>query len=144
MPSLQTGIAVVFGFKGTVAGAGLTGVASFLNESGDVSSDIKVDEIRNEDNDLVGLIHSGEVFDASLTFTPYGTAGAGVNALTALLKSPTIGGAVVLTNFRSVELNKADWVYVGGWKVAFKKDGVATYELKIKRAANNISTAVSA
>jgi hypothetical protein len=141
MPSIQTGKAVIFGFKGTVSGAGVGGAASFLNESGDISNDVKIDEIRNEDNELVGLIHSGQVFDASLTFTPAAGSISGVNAL---MTAPTLGGKVTLSGFQAAAMNQTDWVYVGGWKMAFKKDGIATYELKIKRGANfDISAVIS-
>lgn len=141
MPSVQTGKAVIFGFKGTVSGAGVGGAASFLNESGDISNDVKIDEIRNEDNELVGLIHSGQVFDASLTFTP---AGGSISGVTANMTAPTLGGKVTLSGFQAVAMNQTDWVYVGGWKMAFKKDGIATYELKIKRSANfDISAVIS-
>ncbi len=139
-----TGRAVIYGFPGT-EGTGLAGIATFINDSGDISSDIKIDEIRNEANDLVGLVHSGEVFTASMMFTPATTAPGTLTALKALLVAPTIGAAVTLTLFDSPEMNKTDWVYAGGWKLSFKKDGIATYELKLMRSnAGNIAAAVGA
>lgn len=133
--AIQTGIAVVYGFNGTVTASG---IGSFFNESGDVSVDIKIDEIRNETNDLVGLIHSGETYDATLMFTPKGTT---LALAKAALAPPAMGSTVALSAFQDSTPNviNGNWAYVGGWKIAFKKDGIATYELKLKRGATGIS-----
>ena len=143
MASVQTGTAVVFGFPGTFTGLNFT-ATTYFKDSGDVSADIKVDEIRNEDNELVGLIHSGESYEITLMMTPQSTSIA--NAKT-MLSPPPMGTAVTLLNFHD-DINfpfiNGAWSYVGGFKVAFKKDGVASYEIKLRRSRNNdISTVIT-
>ena len=140
MASIQTGTAVVFGFPGTFTGTNFT-ATTYFKDSGDVSADIKVDEIRNEDNELVGLIHSGESYEITLMMTPQSTSLATAKTM---LSPPPMGTAITLSNFHDDSgfsfINGA-WSYVGGFKVAFKKDGVASYEIKLRRSRNNdIST----
>ena len=135
MASVQTGRAVVFGFPGTLGGASFT--ATYIKDSGDVSADIKVDEIRDEDNELVGLIHSGETYELTLMMTPMSTTLADAKLQ---LSPPPMGTAITLTNFHDdtgFAFINAIWSYVGGFKVAFKKDGIATYEIKLRRSRNN-------
>lgn len=142
MASKQTGVAVVFGFPGNVA---FTGSGTFFQESGSFEQDIKIDEVRDEDNELRTLIHSGETIEGNLMFTPRAAAGTNTLANAKLsLAPPAKGAQVTLTLFALAALNAADWVYVGGWKIDSKKDGVTTYAMKIKRSPNNdISVAVS-
>jgi hypothetical protein len=151
MASKITGIAVVFGFPGGVAWAGA--IKNLSNEGGDFEHNVQVDEVRDADNELMSLAHSGETYDATLQFTP--RAASGTNTLAsaaASLAPPEKGAAVTLgqaagagaVDFKLAVANSSQWVYVGGWKTAFKKNGVATYELKIKRNPNaDISTAVN-
>ena len=137
MASVQTGKAVVYGFPGTVTPT--VGIGTFIKESGDVSNDIKVDEIRNEDNELVGMIHSGETFEFTLLMTP----AAGTLADAKLcLSPPAKGSVVVLASFHDDSFINGNWTYIGGFKVAFKKDGIATYEMKLKKSAFADITAV--
>lgn len=155
MASIQTGVAVVYGFSpgGSVttttasASGTVTGVASMFRDSGDLSSDIKIDEIRDEDNELVGCVHSGETFEFSLMFTPKGTTLAGATSAANALSPPIKGSAVVLAGFADDSvapfINGA-YLYVGGWKVSFKKDGIATYEMKIRRGSTVVASATGA
>ncbi len=143
MASVQTGVATIFGFAGLVSG--LSGAVTFFKESGDVSGDIHIAEVRDEDDELRGLIHSGESWDWDILFTPEGVAATGIAALGAAIVAPTKGAQITVTLCKVTALNTADWVYVGSWKLAFKKDGVLTYACKIKRSpVNNISTPVAA
>lgn len=152
MASKQTGVAVIYGFPGGVSWTGI-GTAAFFNESGDFEAPITVDEVRDEDNELRTLIHSGETIDGTLQFTPRAPTGTNTKAAAAnSLPPPAPGSKVTLgaavgggaVDFALGIANAADWVYVGGWRVAFRKNGVATYELKIRRSRNNdISAAVT-
>lgn len=140
MASVQTGKAVVFGFPGTATPT--VSIGTFIKDSGDISNDIKVDEIRNEDNELVGMIHSGETFELTLMMTPIGT---GLANARLSLSPPAKGTIVVLSDFHddgSAAFINGNWTYVGGFKVAFKKDGIATYEMKLKKSAFADITAV--
>lgn len=141
MASKQTGVAVIFGFPGGVA---FTGAGTFFNESGEFSHQVQLDEIRDEDNEVRTFIHSGELYEGRLLFTPRAAAGTNTlaNAATSLAP-PAKGAQVTLSSFKLAIANAADWVYVGGWRVAFRKNGVATYELFIKKSPNNdLSAAV--
>lgn len=157
MASKQTGIAVVYGCPGTIV---VTGTALVLfNESASFESNFKVDEVRDEDNELRTLIHSGEVYDATLMFTPRAASGTNTlaNAISSLL--PPGKGSIVTLSLMSRGATEGvgtghpmttafiatnDWVYVGGWKIGHKKDGGTTYEFKIKRNPNfNIGAAVT-
>jgi hypothetical protein len=144
MGSAIKGVAVIFGFRGSVnyvVGA-VAGLRNLFNESGDFSSDFQTDRVQDEDNDYRTLIGSGELYKAKLMFTPRGgnantltEAAAALNPpdklSTVILGAAAGGGAV---NFRLSLANSSQWVYVGGWRVAFKKNGVATYELDIERS----------
>lgn len=155
MASIQTGVAVIYGFSpiGTVttttatAAGTVTGIASMFRDSGDLSNDIKVDEIRDEDNELVGCIHSGETFEFSLMFTPKGTTLTGATSAANALSPPIKGSAVLLTSFvddSAAPFINGAYLYVGGWKVSFKKDGVATYEMKIRRGSTVAANSAAA
>jgi hypothetical protein len=142
MASVQTGKAVVFGFPGTLTGTAFT--ATYIKDSGDVSADIKVDEIRDEDNELVGLVHSGETYELTLMMTPKSSTMALAKDQ---LSPPPMGTAITLSGFHddsSFAFINAVWSYVGGFKVAFKKDGIASYEIKLRRSRNNdIATVIT-
>jgi len=150
MASVQTGKAVVFGFPGTFTGTVFA--ATYIKESGDVSSNIKIDEIRDEDNELVGLVHSGETLEMTLMMTPIGTGATGqlANAKDQL-SAPVMGSKITLTGFHDdataspgVPFINGNWAYVGGFKVAFKKDGIASYEIKLmKHRSNDIALALT-
>jgi hypothetical protein len=136
-PAVQTGIAVVYGFPGTIAVVGLASV-SFFNDSGDVSGDHTVDEVRDEDNDVRTLVHSGALLEATLTLTPRSPAdvpGSGNTLSSAKLSlaKPAPGAVVTLSNFDSPLLNST-WSYVGGFRTSFRKDGVASYTFRIRRS----------
>lgn len=146
MAAVQTGVAVIYGMVGT---DGLTttvsGFATFIKESADFTNDIKMDEIRDEDNDLVGMVSSGETFEATIMFTPKSTTKA---LVAAGLTMPVVGATVTLGNFPdsvATPIINGSWLYAGGWKLSFKKDGIATYEFKIKRGSFTaaIHTAIS-
>lgn len=143
MASVQTGTAVVYGFPGTIDNATYFTATSYIKESGDVSADIKIDEIRNEDNELVGLIHSGESYELTLTMTPKSTT---LALAKNQLSPPPMGTEITLSSFHDDSVNSfinGNWSYVGGFKVAFKKDGIASYEIKLRRSKNNnISTVI--
>lgn len=139
MASVQTGKAVVYGFPGNFT-VGTVFVATYIKESGDVSSTIKIDEIRDEDNELVGLVHSGETLEMTLMMTPVGTGASGQLAdAKKQLSAPLIGSKITLVNFHDddVPFINGTWAYVGGFKVAFKKDGIASYEIKLMRHRTN-------
>lgn len=140
MASVQTGTAVVYGFPGTFITAF---TATYIKESGDVSSNIKIDEIRDEDNELVGLVHSGETLEMTLMMTPKSTT---LALAKEQLAAPPMGTKVTCSGFlddtTSPFINGA-WAYVGGFKVAFKKDGIASYEMKLmKHRTNDIALAI--
>ncbi len=146
MAAAQTGVAVIYGMVGT---DGLTttvsGFATFIKDSFDVTNDIKMDEVRDEDNDLVGMVSSGEKFEATIMFTPKSTTKA---LVAAGLTMPVMGATVTLGNFPdsvSAPIINGAWLYAGGWKLAMKKDGIATYEFKCTRGtfAAAIHTAIS-
>lgn len=137
MASKYTGVAVIFGFPGTVA---FTGSGTFIKESGDLEHDVQIDEITDDDNELVTLLHSKESYIFTLLFTPRAASGSSTSRASAKasLAPPAKGAQVTLSGFDSGTLvNTSDWVYVGGWKLAFKKNGVASYSLKIRRSPNN-------
>lgn len=139
MASAQSGIAVVFGFPGGVAITGVATFGKFFNDSGDFSADHTLDEVRDEDNDVRTFIHSGEMLEANLNFTPRAPTldpthadNTKAKAKEALVK-PTKGASVVLSNFAWAAAN-ATWSYVGGFRLAFSKAGVATYTMRIRKS----------
>jgi len=143
MASKYTGVAVIFGFPGSVS---FTGAGTFIKESGDFEQDIQVDEITDDDNELVTLTHSKESFIGTLLFTPRAATGVASTSLASAklsLAPPAPGSQVTLSGFSEPavpgarKINASDWVFVGGWKLAFKKNGVATYAMKIRRSPNN-------
>ena len=140
MASKLTGVAVIFGFRGDID---FSGVGTFIKESGDFEHDVQIDELTDDDNELVTLAHSKESITGTLLFTPRsaksGTAGIqqSLASAKASLARPDKGAAVALSNFDLAELNTLAWVYVGGWKLAFTKKGMATYSLKIRSSPNN-------
>lgn len=141
MASVQTGTAVVYGFPGNFLAATVF-VATYIKESGDVSSNIKIDEIRDEDNELVGLVHSGETLEMTLTMTPKSTTLANAKKQ---LSAPIIGSKITLENFHDDDVSfiNGNWAYVGGFKVSFKKDGIVSYEIKLMRhRTNDIALAI--
>ena len=149
MAAVQTGIAVVFGFPGTIAMVGIGSVTeanAFFNDSGELSGDHTVDEVRDESNDVRTLVHSGELLEVTLTLTPRSAAGSNTlaSAKTSLTK-PTLGTVVTLTGFDDPLLTGA-WSYVGGFRNSYRKDGVAQYTMRIRKspvAAYDISTPVT-
>jgi hypothetical protein len=140
MASNQTGRATIFGFPGSVS---WTGIGTLYKESGDFSSEFKVDRLMDEDNEPQGLIASGEMYKATLQFTPVSN-GSTLAGARLSLEPPAKLARVTLTGFDWSGANSAQWVYTGGWKIAFKKDGIATYSLNIERSPlRDLSTPVS-
>lgn len=149
MASINTGRATVFGGNGSVAIAGFAS-ATFFTDTTTIEHNYEVSELRDEDNELRGIIHHGEVYRATLLLTPISASGS-LDSLTSAKNSmvaPPKGAAVTLAGFKAPAsgqiVNNSDWVYVGGWRLAFTRNGFATYELSIMRNPNhNISTATS-
>lgn len=144
MGSKYTGVAVIFGFPGDVA---FTGAGTFIKESGDLEHDVQVDELTDDDNELVSLLHSKESYIFTLLFTLRAaktsaeTAKSRASAV-ASMAGPVKGAQVTLASFDAPAgggdfINKADWVYVGGWKLQPKKNGLMQATLKIRRSPNN-------
>jgi hypothetical protein len=132
MASNQTGRATIWGFAG---GVSWTGIGTLYKESGEFESEFKLDELRDDDNEPQGFIASGELYIARLVFTPVAASGTNTLANAALsLEPPAKLARVTLTSFAWAAANSATWVYAGGWKLAFKKDGLASYELMIKNS----------
>ncbi len=133
---------MIFGFAGGVA---FTGAGTFIKQSGEITHQYQLDEIVDDDNEIVTLIHSKEKYEFTFLFTP--RAATGTNTLAnaaASLEPPAKGAAVTLSTFKLASANAADWVYCGDWKLAFDQKGIATYSLKIMRSPNNnLSTAVT-
>lgn len=141
MASKYTGVAVIQNFPGTVS---FSGAGTFIKDSGDLEINIQVDEITDDDNELVALLHSNEKVTMNLLFTPRAATGGSAQSLAsakASLAPPAPGAVVTLTGFAAPSgsdfINTANWVYVGGFRLAFRKNGVATYALKIMRSRNN-------
>lgn len=130
MASSQTGRATVFGFNdGTVA---YTGYGALLKDSGDFSHEFKLDELMDGDNQIVSLVASHGVYKATLTFSPVATTGTNTLANAKLsLEPPAKLARVTLASMAWAGGNHARWAYVGGWKISFKKDGIAVYTLDI-------------
>ena len=149
MASKQTGIAVCFGFPGAVA---IAGIADFLGfkDSGEFGADHSVDEVVDEDGDAQTLLHHGEKIEGTLNFTPRAKVGTNTNAQAKeSLGKPEKGSTVTLSSFAAPATTgdwiNGTWVYVGGFKAAFSKAGVATYTMKIRRGPDgiNLTTAVT-
>lgn len=140
MAATQRGRATIFGATGTVSG-----IATFFNEGYDLESDFQTDELRDEVNDLRGFVGSGEVYRATLRFTP--VAASGTNTIAnakASLAPPAKLDVITLTAFDNALLNSPQWVYVGGWRQSGSRNGIATYELRIARGAvYDCSTSIS-
>lgn len=138
MASKYTGVAVVFGFKG---GISYSGVGTFIKESGDVEHDVQVDEITDDDNELVTLIHSKESYIFTIMLTIRAATGSATSRASAVasMAGPAKGSIVTLSGFDDGGsfINAATWVYVGGWKLSPKKNGVLQASLKIRRSPNN-------
>jgi hypothetical protein len=140
MASNQTGRATIFGFAGTIS---WSGIGTLYKESGDFASEFKLDRLMDEDNEPQGFIGSGEMYKAGLLFTPV-SSGSTIAAAKLSLEPPAKLARVTLTSFAWATANSATWVYVGGWKIAFKKDGLATYALNIEKSPlRDLSTPVS-
>ena len=144
MAAKLSGRATIFGFVGVVA---WTGIASFntggyLNDSGEFSDDFKLDEVMDEFGDTVTLIGSNRKFKASINFTPVADAATNTLADAATsLEPPEMLSAVTFTGAKWASAATLKWVYVGNWKLAFKKDGVATYSLDVlAHRTNDLST----
>lgn len=137
-------MAVIFGLAGSISASG---IGSFFQESGDFTHDFKVDEVHDGDNEVKSLIASGGMYTGNLLFTPRANANANnIANAAASLEPPAKLAAVTLSGFKLASANHGRWVYTGGWKVAFKKDGVATYALKIQCSEDanvNLAAAVS-
>jgi hypothetical protein len=137
-----TGRATIFGFIGDVS---FSGIGTLFKESGEFEDDFVLDEVTDDLNDPTTLIGSKRVYNAKLMFTPMAASGGsgGTNTLASAassLAAPAMLAPVTLTNFKWCTANSANWVYVGGWKIAFKKNGVATYEMNIRMGvANNLA-----
>lgn len=144
----MSGVAVVFGFPGGVAIAGLATFNQF-NQSGDFSSSNQRDYVIDDDGEKRSVMNSGRLITATLTFTPRAATGTNTKAnAREALPAPEEGSAVTLTGFQAPAgaadwINKADWSLVS-WKAGFRNNGVASYEITIERNPNyDISAAVS-
>jgi len=148
MASKQTGKAVIFGCAGTITIA--TATITLLNQGADFSANHQVDEIIDEDNEVLGLVHSHELIDATLSFIPVGGVDANntkAKAKDALVK-PSPGDVVALSGFAAPagggDWKNKNWSYVGGFKTVSRNNGVTTYEMNIRRSPNNdITTAIA-
>src|SRR4051812_21303765 len=95
MASNQTGKATIFGFPGSVS---WSGIGVLYKESGDFSSDFKLDRLMDDDNEPQGLIASGEMYKASLQFTPVSSGSTLAGARTSLAPPGKLA-AVTLSGF---------------------------------------------
>lgn len=144
MASAQRGIAVIFGFAGGIT---VSGVGTLIQDSGEFDHEFKVAETSTADNELIGLVAHNGRYNANLMFTPRGATGTSTIASARLsLEPPAKLAKVTLATFDWATANHGRWVYVGGWKIAFKKDGTATYSLKIscsEDATIDLSTVIT-
>lgn len=144
MAAKLSGRATIFGFAGTVAWTGIAtfNTGGYMNESGEFSDDFKLDEVTDEFGDTVTLIGSNRKFKASINFTPVSDTGTNTLADAATsLEPPAMLSPVTFAAAKWATAITLKWVYVGNWKLAFKKDGVATYSLDIlAHATNDLST----
>lgn len=138
MSAALTGRATIFNFAGNVA---FTGAGTFIKENGEAMDEFEVKELTDENNDALTKIGSNQKKRFRFQFTP--VAASGTNTLAnaaASLEPPAMLAQVTLTLFKCASLNTATWVYTGGWKLAFKKGDLATYDMEIERGeANDIS-----
>ena len=136
MAATQRGRATIFGAAGTTNFHGAA-TGTLFNEGYDLESDFQTDELRDEVNDLRGFVGSGEVYRATIRFTPVAAAN-GANTI-ALAKNslapPSKMAKLTLTGFDNAIFNSTEWVYVGGWRQTGSRNGIATYELRIARGA---------
>jgi hypothetical protein len=137
--AVLTGRATIFGFIGDIA---FTGAGTFVKNSGEVTDEFGLTELTDDLNDPITLVASGQKKKFKFQFTPIAASGTNTLANAAgSLAAPAMLAAVTLTNFKAAAVNAATWVYVGGWKLAFEKGGLATYELEImKGEVNDLST----
>jgi hypothetical protein len=144
MPQTLTGRATISGFTG---GVSFTGIGTLFNESYDVAANSTVTELRDGLNKLQGLQFNEGELTMQLNFTPVASSGTNTIAdAKASLAAPANGAIVTLSDFDLASLNHARWAYMGDWKIAGKKDGLATYALSIKcsqDASTNIATEIS-
>lgn len=134
--STQSGRATIFGFSGfDGTGISYTGIGNLFPQNFDINDEFKLDELRDQDNEVQSFIASGRIYVAKLNFVPVADSGTNtiVNARLSL-EPPAPLARVTLTNFPWAGANSATWVYSGGWRLAFTKDGVATYELEIRKS----------
>ncbi|HWN09769.1 MAG TPA: hypothetical protein VNO50_10960 [Pyrinomonadaceae bacterium] len=145
MPSSQSGIATIFGFPGYSVNATdwtWTGIGTLFPQNFEFRDDFKLDILSDQDNEPQTVIASGQLYIAKLNFTPRAAAGTNTIANAKLsLAPPTPIARVTLANFMWAGANSATWFYAGGWRIAFTKDGIATYELEIRKSPNRDLTA---
>ena len=143
MPQTLTGRATISGFTGNVA---FTGIGTLFNESYDVAANSTVTELRDGLNKLQGLQFNEGELTMQLNFTPVAASGGTIADAKASLAAPANGAIVTLSAFDAASLNHARWVYMGDWKIAGKKDGLATYALSIpcsQDEGTNLATEIS-
>ena len=132
--SNQTGKATVFGFPGFTGGdISWTGIGTLFPQNFDFNDEFELTELRDQDNEVQTYIASGRIYMAKLNFAP--VAASGTNTLDNAklsLPPPAMLARVTLANFPWAAANTATWVYTGGWRLAFTKNGVATYEMEIR------------
>jgi hypothetical protein len=157
MASAVSGIAVIFGFKGSIdyKVATVAGLRNLFNQTGEFSDEFTNDMVEDEDNDVRSLIGSRRIYKARLSVIPRAAVGTNTLANAALsltppdMLSPVILGAAAgggaNVDFKLALANSSQWVYVGGWKLALKYNGVASFDLDIMRsgAGYDLSAAVS-
>jgi hypothetical protein len=139
MSAVLTGRATIFNFAGNVA---FTGAGTFVKENGEVMDEFDLKEFTDENDDPMTLVASKQKKRFKFQFTPIAAAGASNTLANAALslEPPAMLAAVTLTLFKIASMNTATWVYSGGWKLAFKKGDLATYDLEIIRGeANDLS-----
>lgn len=149
MASVQTGIAVVYGAPGVIT---VTGVAdlTYYNQSLDFSMNHTTDQVRDADNEVVSLIHSGPTIEGQFTLTP--RAKAGTNTKTQAKESLKLipPGSVLTFASAHEPASTNNWVSAAtGWSVTgsrirFSNNGTAQYEISAIRSPNgDIVTVVS-
>lgn len=139
---IYTGKATVAGFAGTVS---WSGAGTFYKNTGELSTERKHDILTDDAGEPQGTItpsHGLQKFKFQFHVQTASTA----TAATALAE-PTHPAVVTLSSFTLAGVNHARWLVVpGSWRLAFTKDGIATYDLEIEcstNAAVNLAATIS-
>lgn len=139
---IYTGKATVAGFAGTVS---WSGAGTFYKNTGELTTERKQDILFDDNNEPKGTItpsHGLQRFKFQFHIATASTA----TAATALAE-PTHPATVTLSGFTLAGVNHARWLVVpGSWRLAFSKDGIATYDLEIICSTDsgvNLATTIS-